>query len=294
MNEYYVGTDRFSKADRRNAMISANALVKDKPRKYPITVDRWIMDSGAFSQITQYGDFVMSPEEYIRLACHFQWCGDLQCIVTQDYMCEPDVLQSLKDIGKRASVRIHQKKTVERFIELRKLARKYKLRVPVMPVLQGWEVEDYIDHWRMYQNYFRFEYLIPCPGFAGQGGGTPSDPYFPWVGIGSTCKRNKNPDVVSEILDAIEEEVSKEFKWRYQEDNVWSKMRWHLFGYKKTGLKNSSIRDRIHSADSFAYDFEDKMKGGLRTSESRVESSVRFHDNIIDMPVQETLMFDTK
>ena len=162
MNEYYVGTDRHTLAWKRNAMISANSLVrtedgKNMYRKEPVHVRKWIMDSGAFTQITKWGDFVMSPEEYIRLACYFQWCGDLQCIVSQDYMCEPDVIQGLKDRGIRASVRVHQQKTVERYMELLDLADKYELRVPIMPVLQGWEVEDYKQHLEMYDRALTHE-----------------------------------------------------------------------------------------------------------------------------------------
>ena len=95
-----------------------------------------------------------------------------------------------------------------------------------------------------------------------------------WVGIGSTCKRNKNPEVVAEILDTLE--------WSFRGNRP----KIHLFGFKTTGLQNSRIKDRIYSADSFAYDFNDKMRGGLRTSEERVKSSIRFHDRIVHNNVQ--------
>lgn len=283
MNEYYVGTDRHTLAWKRNAMISANSLVrtedgKNMYRKEPVHVRKWIMDSGAFTQITKWGDFVMSPEEYIRLACYFQWCGDLQCIVSQDYMCEPDVIQGLKDRGIRASVRVHQQKTVERYIELLDLADKYELRVPIMPVLQGWEVEDYWDHYCMYKSAF----------MAGSG----RRRWNPeWIGIGSTCKRNKNPEIVSEILDTLEYQIRGYFAQPWMNFGAcagidYNKTKVHLFGFKTTGLKNSRIKDRIYSADSFAYDFNDKMRGGLRTSEERVKSSIRFHDRIVHNNVQ--------
>lgn len=287
MNEYYVGTDRHTRAWERNAMISANSLVRTEDgknvyRKEPVHVRKWIMDSGAFTQITKWGEFVMSPEEYIRLACYFQWCGDLQCIVSQDYMCEPDVIQGLKDRGIRASVRVHQQKTVERYIELLDLADKYELRVPIMPVLQGWEVEDYWDHYCMYKSAF----------MAGSGRmrWNPA-----WIGIGSTCKRNKNPEIVAEILDSLEYQMRGYFAQPWMNFEAcagidYNKTKVHLFGFKTTGLKNSRIKDRIYSADSFAYDFDDKMKGGLRTSEERVKSSIRFHDKIVHNNVQMQLV----
>jgi len=283
MKEYFVGTDRLTRANKRNAMISANALVRNERgqlryRQDPLVVNRWMMDSGAFSQINLYGDFIMSPEEYIKLACKFQYNGRLACIVTQDYMCEPDVIKKLNESGNRASVRIHQQKTVERYIKLVDLARKYHLQVPVMPVLQGWEVEDYWDHYCMYKSAF----------MAGSGRmrWNPA-----WIGIGSTCKRNKNPEIVVEILDSLEYQIRGYFAHPWMNFEAcagidYNKTKVHLFGFKTTGLKNSRIKDRIYSADSFAYDFDDKMKGGLRTSEERVKSSIRFHDKIVHNNVQ--------
>lgn len=283
MKEYFVGTDRLTRAYKRNAMISANALVRNEGgklryRQDPMVVNRWMMDSGAFSQINLYGDFIMSPEEYIKLACKFQYNGRLACVVTQDYMCEPDVIKKLNETGNRASVRIHQKKTVERYIKLVDLAKKYHLQVPVMPVLQGWEVDDYWDHYCMYKSAF----------MAGSG----RMRWNPeWIGIGSTCKRNKNPEIVTEILDSLEYQIRGYFAQPWMNFQAcagidYNKTKVHLFGFKKTGLKNSRIKDRIYSADSFAYDFDDKMKGGLRTSEARVNSSIRFHDSIVHNNVQ--------
>ena len=275
MNEFFTGTDRFWRAHEVDAMISANALIRVKDgkivyRKDPILADRWMLDSGAFSQIDKWGEFILSPEEYVRLACHFQWCGKLACIVTQDYMCEPDVIRKLQDRGIRASVRIHQRKTVERYIRILELADKYKLRVPVMPVLQGWEVEDYKQHLQMYDTALlkRFE-----TKYERRFGSLIRDGDV-WLGIGSTCKRNKNPEVVAEILDTLE------WSFRTRRPKI------HLFGFKQTGLKNSRIKDRIYSADSFAYDFHDKMQGGLRTSDARMKSAKQFANRIKHNNVQ--------
>jgi hypothetical protein len=275
MKEYFVGTDRHNNAWKRNVMISANSLVRNeggrlRQRKYPLSVSRWMMDSGAFSQITTYGDFIMSPEEYVLVAKYFELCGDLQCIVTQDYMCEPDVIRQLQDKGIRASVRIHQRKTVERYMQILKAADKYDLRVPVMPVLQGWEVEDYKEHMQMYDTALltRFE-----TKYERKFGSLIRDGDV-WLGIGSTCKRNKNPEVVAEILDTLE--------WNFR----MNKPKIHLFGFKQTGLKNSRIKDRIYSADSFAYDFSDRMDGLPRKSKNRIESAIRFHDKVVHNDVQ--------
>ena len=281
MKEYFVGTDDFQRAHKVNAMISANALVRIKNgalqiRKAPIRAGRWMMDSGAFSQVTKYGDFIMSPEDYVRIAVRFQDCGDLACIVTQDYMCEPHVIGMLQDMGKEASIRIHQRKSVERYKQIVVEAERQGLKVPVMPVLQGWEVEDYIEHWN---------WLCAVNRQLGRKGKTVeafgwnhNQPR--WIGVGSTCKRNKNPEVVSQILDALPWDFINSYDVRI-----------HLFGYKTTGLKSDRIKDRIYSADSFAYDFTNRLNGECRTRKERIRSAIRFGKVIKHNNVQTSLEF---
>jgi len=293
MKEYFVGMDDFQRARRVSAMISANALVRIKDgvlrsRKAPIRVDRWMMDSGAFSQVTKYGDFIMSPAEYVRLAVRFQDCGNLACIATQDYMCEPHVISMLRDMGREASIRIHQRKTVERYIQIMDEAIKQGLRVPVMPVLQGWEVEDYVDHFFLYRKMLHEEALkrpwvdrFGCEVRNDRGLWSHAfDKYplvnRPWIGIGSTCKRNKNPEVVSQILDRLIPLLPSNSKI-------------HLFGYKVTGLKSDSIKDRIYSADSMAWSFNNRMNDGEKTRKGQVKVAQKFAQDIIHNNVQTSL-----
>jgi hypothetical protein len=282
MKEYFTGTDRFNRAHKLSgAMLSAYAL---RGRKDPLSVRRWMLDSGAFTQVTKFGDFIQTPEEYVRLAVRFQDQGDLACIATQDYMCEPSVIAELQSQGRQASVRIHQRKTVERYIQIMDEAEKQGLKVPVMPVLQGWEVDDYQDHLIMYSRmlsdlkYQRCRNLWKTPFL--------DKPHYyggellnadQWIGIGSTCKRNNNPEVVSQILDQLSECMG---------ELAFTNSRIHLFGFKKTGLRQANIKDRIYSADSFAYDFADRMAGKKRTTKMRIKSAQRFSRSIIHNNVQ--------
>ena len=310
MKEYFTGTDRMNEAHKfsytermpdgtdcqSGAMLSAYALRK---RKSNPSVGRWMLDSGAFSQVTMFGDFIQSPAEYVRLAVSFQDAGDLACIATQDYMCEPSVIAKLQSQGRAASVRIHQKKTVERYIQIMDEGIKQGLKVPVMPVLQGWEVEDYVDHYLLYRRMLN-EVSAERTSYGRTGIpknnmwhhpfhhpitlGTPHLPEGQWVGIGSTCKRNTNPEVVAQILDALEEQTRSQ--WTRQPRGIVTTMKVHLFGFKKTGLKQSNIKDRIYSADSFAYDLDDRMSGAKRTTRKRIKSGKRFGKSIIHNNVQ--------
>ncbi len=201
-------------------------------------------------------------------------------------MCEPSVITELQSQGRKASVRIHQNNTVKRYIDIMDEAVKQGLKVPVMPVLQGWEVEDYYDHYIKYldelsnRRYWNGkEWHCPFldrPYYHGHTGELLNVGH--WIGIGSTCKRNANPEVVSQILDRLSGCINYEY------------YKVHLFGFKKTGLAQANIKDRIYSADSFAYDFADRMAGEIRTTRKRVKSAQRFGKSIIHNNVQTNLL----
>jgi hypothetical protein len=154
-----------------------------------------------------------------------------------------------------------------------------------MPVLQGWEVEDYVDHYFLYRRMLK-DVSITHPFNHPITLDSPLMPRGQWIGIGSTCKRNKHPEVVSRILDALEE--SSESKYKVHPDGIVKSMKVHLFGYKTTGLKSDRIKDRIHSADSFAYDFTDRLTSKVRSRKDRINSARRFGQKIVHNNVQST------
>jgi hypothetical protein len=298
---YFVGCDDCKRVHEwhvpgditQGAMISANFLKKRKKKEFNAKDCPWILDSGAFSQINDpknMGDFEMTPKQYVALAKRFEDNGNLQCIVSQDYMCEPSVIELLKEMGYRKPgvnwVRKHQWMTVERYVEVVEEAIKQELKVPVMPVLQGWEVEDYVEHSVMYSKLLSdMKYNRGCrlwknpfldrPHYGRTGELLNADQ---WIGIGSTCKRNKNPEVLADILNAL---------WPTRLGAAQSlHHRIHAFGYKTTGLKSSSVKDRLFSADSFAFDFADRYEGKLRDRISRAKSARRWGQEIIHNNVQ--------
>jgi hypothetical protein len=146
-----------------------------------------------------------------------------------------------------ASVSDHQRWTVERFQQLMACdPGSY-----VMPVLQGWTPDDYVRHVRLYGE------LLPAGG---------------WVGVGSVCKRNTDVGAVEVVLRAILEERPD--------------LRLHGFGLKVTTLREASVRDLLHSADSMAWSYSARKKGrdGNCWTEAR-----RFKDYMETMPVQTSL-----
>jgi len=152
------------------AFVSVTRL---RMRKSDFVVGDWIMDSGAFTEISRHGRYRQSVAEYAREIRRWAKCGNLLAAVAQDWMCEPHILEKTGH-----TVEQHQRLTVMRYDAL--LAE--KPGVYIMPVLQGYEPESYVAHVEMYGDRLT----------QGQ-----------WVGVGSVCKRNGDPGAIAAVLLAI-------------------------------------------------------------------------------------------
>jgi hypothetical protein len=214
---FYVGLHHPSVAGRfERCMVSINALMK---RKSDFPAREWMLDSGAFTAVTKHGDHVLGVEDYAERVKRWARCGWLVAAVSQDYMCEPFVL---KRTG--MSVADHQRLTVERYAALSALVPREVTHL--MPVIQGYWPDEYIDHIRQYGRLLR-------PGA--------------WVGVGSVCKRNAKVESVEAVLMAIR---------KYRVD-----LQLHGFGLKTTALASSIVRECLYSADSMAWSFAARREG---------------------------------
>jgi hypothetical protein len=196
------------------AFVSVNRLRK---RKSAFDVGDWIMDSGAFSEISTHGHYRFPVSEYAAQIRRWKGCGNLLAAVSQDYMCEPWIVEKTG-----LSVPIHQQLTIDRYGAL--LAE--DTGVYILPVLQGFEPQDYVRHIRMYGDRLSH----------GQ-----------WVGVGSVCKRNGDPHAIASVLIAIKNERPD--------------LLLHGFGLKKTALASDYITGLLHTADSMAWSFHARKPG---------------------------------
>lgn len=169
---FFVGLHHPSLAPRfERCMVSANAL---KDRKSDFHPREWILDSGAFTEISTHGRYRSEPEEYAERVERWSRCGTMLAAVSQDYMCEAFVLEKTG-----LTIGDHQEATIERYRRIRRLV---DPGLHVMPVLQGQSPADYARHARAYG---------------------PLLAEGSWVGVGSVCKRNGRPAEVEDVLAAI-------------------------------------------------------------------------------------------
>lgn len=238
---FFVGVHHPNKACHvPYAMVSANAL---RDRKSPFDPNVWIMDSGAFTIVNNHGGYPEGVEQYAEIIRRFANCGHLVAAVAQDFMCEGFVLERTG-----LTVAEHQRLTIERYDALIQCD---TAGVPIMPVLQGYDPADYADHVHQYGDRL-------TDGM--------------WVGVGSVCKRNRNPGSVVAVLEAIHA--------------VRRDLRLHGFGVKITALRNERVRELFHSTDSMAWSFAARYEG---RDGNDPQEAVRYAKRVDRQPVQRVL-----
>ena len=177
----------------------------------------WFLDSGAFTQVALRGGFEQSTDDYAAMIRRFSGTG-LVAASTQDYMCE---VVALRATG--LTVERHQALTIARFDAIRAAG---TAGVHLLPVLQGRTPDDYRRHLEGYGARI------------GQGA---------WVGVGSLCKRQGDPEVIAAVLDAILSDRPD--------------LRLHGFGCKRTSLLEPAVRSRLATADSMAWSYAARFEG---------------------------------
>lgn len=156
-------------------------------------VTGWALDSGGFTELSQFGRWTVSPREYCEAVARYdREIGRLEWCSIQDEMCEPGIIHGgrvgqVTAPGTGLTVREHQRRTVASFLELTGMWPQYSdSEPPFVPVLQGWAPGDY----------------IACADMYSAAGVQLAE--APVVGIGSVCRRSSTAqirDVVSVISD---------------------------------------------------------------------------------------------
>jgi hypothetical protein len=127
--------------------VSHRRLVGRNLDRMPRANCSFAVDSGAFSELSMYGEWRTDPFEYVQwVKAYDLQIGTLDFAAPQDWPCEPSMVERTG-----LSVREHQERTVANFIELCSLWEMWDSKFmgvcqascPFMPVLQGWTLDDY-------------------------------------------------------------------------------------------------------------------------------------------------------
>jgi hypothetical protein len=130
-------------------------------RRLPRAKGTWALDSGAFTELRQFGGFQVTPAAYAAEITRFaDETGGLAWAAPQDWMCEPFMLAKTG-----LTVAAHQARTIANYLELR--ARTGL----VIPVVQGYALGEYEAHVEAYDRAGIDLRQVPI------------------VGVGSVCRR---------------------------------------------------------------------------------------------------------
>lgn len=166
--QFYLGTHMphwLKKDDAPPLFVSTRRLERDK--SLPVARNHWALDSGGFTELSMYGEWRTTPGEYAaRILRYINEIGLMDWAAPQDWMCEPWILAKT---GR--TVAEHQALTIDSFVGLA------SQELPVIPVLQGWTIDDYLEHLDQY---------------AARGIDLAR---FPTVGIGSVCRRESTSQI---------------------------------------------------------------------------------------------------
>lgn len=222
--KFYVGLHQ--PADAQHFDLACISIKRLWRRKKPVACGDVLVDSGAFTELLLHGCYRHGVEEYAAELHRLHTTGvvNIAAAVAQDYMCEPFILAKTG-----LTIEDHQRLTLERYDALvADLERLFDGPIPfhVMPVLQGFAPQDYVNHVRMYGDRLK-------PGM--------------WVGVGSVCKRQGDPRSIMAVLQAIAGERTD--------------LLLHGFGVKKTALLHPGVRELLATADSMAWSYAARKQG---------------------------------
>ena len=207
--EFYLGTHVLNHLEKTDVPLFISRRAFDKRKSSLDALGSWALDSGGFSELRLNGGWTLNAQEYVDRVNRINATPNLRWAAQQDWMCEEVMLEKTG-----LTVREHQRRTVDNFIELRSL----DCDVPIIPVLQGYTMDEYKECFEM---------------FEASGVDLRAEPV---VGLGSVCRRQNTEDI---------ERIVACF---HAKD-----LRLHGFGVKTLGLKRYG--EMLESADSLAWSF---------------------------------------
>ncbi len=187
-----------------------------------------LIDSGGFPSSFIHNGYNRLDHEYL----HFVRKVRAGYFVLRDYPCEPQIL---KKFNVTAKDQIHR--TLEHHLKLLELSECMGIKAKPIPVIQGWEIDDYLYCIELFREH-----------------GLIRD----YIAIGSTCRRHQ-VKTTQQIILTVRSELP-------------GKVKLHAFGVKLSVLDDKAVWDALYSADTSAWDFIARWKN-LKTSDNTFQLS---------------------
>lgn len=234
MVTWYLGIPKpgwLARAEVADVPVFVSRTTLEPRRRLPVAVGRYALDSGGFTELQRHGQWTITPAVYVAFLYRcWREVGRFEFAAPMDWMCEHAVIHGgqvgpVRFVGTGLNVAEHQRRTVDNYLQLRALAPD----LPIIPVLQGWRVGDYI---RCAERYAAAGVDLTAA---------------PLVGLGSVCRRQATGEVAHIIAELRASGIG----------------RLHGFGFKTTGLRANW--HALTSADSMAWSLDGRFRRPLPT-----------------------------
>lgn len=207
---FYLGAVSPNWLEKTDVPLFLSHRLLQQRRSMPRVTGPWAEDSGGYSELSMFGEWRTSAATYVRnVRRHVDEIGRMEWAAVQDWMCEPWIIEKTG-----LSVIEHQHRTVLSYLDLTLRAPE----IPWAPVIQGWELDDYLRHVEMYARAGVDLTALPT------------------VGVGSVCRRQGTTGAATLLL-------------RLSGLGI----RLHGFGLKLGALRQ--LAPFLQSADSMAWSY---------------------------------------
>jgi hypothetical protein len=205
--QFWLGTHQPHWLGRLDVPMFVSHRTLRTRRSLPVARGPWALDSGAFTEIKDNGRWTFGQDEYVEAVQRYgEEIGHLAWAAPMDWPSEPFAREKTG-----LSMSEHQERTVQSYLDLRD-------RGPFVPVLQGWELEDY----------------LACADLYDEAGVDLAEEAL--VAVGSVCRRHSTAEIGWIMRELAGLGLSL-----------------HGFGVKQGGLERYG--DILTSADSMAWSF---------------------------------------
>lgn len=215
---FYLGSHHPHWLGRTEVPLFVSIRSLRERKTLPVALGPWGLDSGAFWEVHHTGGFITSPHQYIgEVARCADEVGRLAWAAPQDWPCEDFALAKTG-----LTVIEHQRRSVASYLTLHSL----DATLPIVPVLQGQTVDDYL---RCVDLYEHAGIDLTCA---------------PVVGVGSVCRRQHTGEIEHIMRTLAHQGLAL-----------------HGFGVKAPGLTRYSWA--LTSADSLAWSYDARREPGV-------------------------------
>lgn len=177
MVEFFVGVWTLRQLQQTEKFMFSFKRIRNRKDKIPTMPNqRWIMDSGAFSEISLNGKYTYSVDEYLNCVLE----NEPNIFVTMDWMCEPHIIEKTG-----LSIKDHLNRTIDAHIKIKEKIDHMNIKSDFMGTIQGWKIDDYLKCIDMLKEHGLIEEHL---------------------GIGSICRRNADKEILK-IIKTIHGEL---------------------------------------------------------------------------------------